>query len=84
MPLGAYRGAGVGTCAAGLQLSWPFLNFLLGGFGKIHLTQIIQFNIYLNKVGNANAKCHEIQFSNKCFLFVNLSISICKICILET
>ena len=29
--LGAYRGAGVGgACAAGLWLSWPFLDFLLG------------------------------------------------------
>ena len=72
--LGAYRGAGVGACAAGLQLSWPFLDFLLGGFGKIQLTQIIQFAIYLYKVGNADAKCHEIQFSNECFLFVNFLI----------
>ena len=42
--LGAYRGAGVGAfgaCAACLWLSWPFLDFLLGGFGKIQLTQII-------------------------------------------
>ena len=39
--LGAYWGAGVGACAAGLRMSWPFLDFLLGGFGKIQLTQII-------------------------------------------
>ena len=37
--LGAYRGAGVDACATGLALSWPFLDFLLGGFGKIQLTQ---------------------------------------------
>ena len=78
--LGAYRGAGVGACAAGLRLSWPFLDFLLGGFGKIQLTQIIQFVIYLHKVGNADAKCHEIQFSNKCFLFVNFLILFVNIC----
>ena len=76
--LGAYRGAGVGACAAGLRLSWPFLDFLLRGFGKIQLTQIIQFAIYLHKVGNADAKCHEIQFSNKCFLFVTFLHIICK------
>ena len=39
--LGAYKGAGVSACAAGLQLSWPFWDFLPGGFGKIQLTQII-------------------------------------------
>ena len=26
--------------------------------------------IYLHKVGNADAKCHEIQFSNKCCCFL--------------
>ena len=41
--LGAYRGAGVSACAAGLRLSWPFLDFLLRGFEKIKLTQIIQY-----------------------------------------
>ena len=39
--LGAYRGAGVGACAAGLRLSWLFLDFLLGGYGKIQLTHQI-------------------------------------------
>ena len=39
--LGAYRGAGVGACAAGLRLSWQFLDFLLGGYGKIQLTHQI-------------------------------------------
>ena len=52
--LGAYRGAGVGACAAGLRLSWPFLDFLFGGFEKIQLTKIIQFAIYLHKVGTAD------------------------------
>ena len=66
------------ACAAGLWLSRPFLDFLLGGSGKIQLTQIIQFAIYLHKVGNADAKCNEIQFSNNCFLFVNFLIIICK------
>ena len=65
--LGAYQGAGVGACAAGLRLSWPSLDFLLGGFGKIQLAQITQFAIYLHRVGNADAKYHEIQFSTKCF-----------------
>ena len=41
--LGGYRGAEVGACAVGLWLSWPFLDFLLGGLAKIQLTQIIQF-----------------------------------------
>ena len=76
--LGAYRGAGVSACAAGLRLSWPFLDFLLGGFGKIQLTQIIQFAIYLHKFGNADAKCHEIRFPTKCSLFVNFFIVMCK------
>ena len=58
--LGAHQSAGVSACAAGLQLSWPFFDFLLGGFGKIQLTQTIQFAVYLHKVGNADAKCHEI------------------------
>ena len=76
--LGAYRGAGVGACVAVLRLSWPFFDFLIRGFGKIQPTQIIQFAIYLHKFGNADAKCHEIQFSNKCFLFVTFLITICK------
>ena len=41
VPLGAYRGAGIGACVAGLRLSWPFLDFLLGGYGKIQLTHQI-------------------------------------------
>ena len=32
--LDAYRGAGVGACAAGPGLSWSSLDFLLGGFWK--------------------------------------------------
>ena len=76
--LGAYRGAGVGACASGLRLSWLFLDFLLGGFGKIQLTQIIQFAIYLHKIGNADAKCHEIQFSKEWCFFVNFLIVIFK------
>ena len=32
--LDAYRGAGVGACAAGPGLSWLSLDFLLGGFWK--------------------------------------------------
>ena len=39
--LGVYQSAGVGAWLDGLRLSWPFLDFLLGCFGKIRLTQII-------------------------------------------
>ena len=39
---------------------------LLGGFEKIQTTLIVRFAIYLTNVDNADAKCHEIQFSNKC------------------
>ena len=63
---GACQGACQGACDAGLRLLWPCLELMLGGFGKIQMTQITQFAIYLHKVGNADAKCHEIQFSNKC------------------
>ena len=66
---GACRGAWTGACAAGLRLLWPFLNLLLGGFGKIQVTQVIRFAIYVHKVGNADAKYHGIQFSNKCCCF---------------
>ena len=62
---GACRGAWVGGCAAGLRM-WPFLELLLGGFEKIQTTLIVRFAIYLTNVDNADAKCHEIQFSNKC------------------
>ena len=75
-----YRGACQGTCAAGLRLLWPFLDWLLGGFRKIQMTQIIRFAIYVHKVGNADANYHEIQFSNKrcCFLLVFFIIISCK------
>ena len=52
-------------CLPGLWL------FLIGGFGKIQMTQIIRLAIYLHKVGNADVKCHKIQFSNKCCFFVS-------------
>ena len=48
---GACRGASVGASPAGLR---PFLDLLLGDFGKFQVTQIIQFAIY--KAGNADAK----------------------------
>ena len=74
---GAYRDAGVGACAAGLRLLRLLLDFLLGGCGKIQMTQVIRLAIYQQKVGNADAKCHEIQFSNRCILLVFFFI-ICK------
>ena len=44
------------------------------------MTQIIRFAIYVHKVGNADAKYHEIQFSNKCYCFCYFFIIIisCK------
>ena len=63
-------GAEFSACPAGLRPLWPFLDFLLGGFGKIQMTQIIRVAIYLHKVGNSDAKCHEIQCSNKCCCFL--------------
>ena len=39
------------------------------GFGKIQMNQIIQFAIYLHKVGNADAKCHKIQFQTNVVFF---------------
>ena len=66
----AYRGAWAGACAAGLRLLWPFLDLLFGGFGKIQMNQVIRFVIHIHRVGNADAKYHEIQFSNKCCCFL--------------
>ena len=73
-----YWGAYLGACAAGLWLLRLFLDFLLGGFGMIKTTQIIQFAILPHKVGNADAKCHEVKFSNKCCFFVRFFFIICK------
>ena len=70
-----YWGAYLGACAAGLWLLRLFVDFLLGGFGMIKTTQIIQFAIYPHKVGNADAKCHEVKFSNKCCFFVRFFLS---------
>ena len=57
-----YWGAWASAYYAGLPLLLPFLDLLLRGFGKIQMTQIIRFAIYVHKVGNADAKYYEIQF----------------------
>ena len=51
--------AWVSACGAGLCLLWAFLDLLLRGFGKIQMTQINQFGIYLHKISNVDSEYHK-------------------------
>ena len=67
---GACRGTWVSASTVGLWLLWPFLDLLLEGFGKIRMSQIIRFAIYLRKVSNADVM--KYNFQTNVVVFVGL------------